>query len=48
MCSILKLFNIEKTFKTNYGNKEVLKVDLFINKGGYNLLGESGSGKVHY
>ncbi len=34
MCSILKLFNIEKTFKTNYGNKEVLKgVDLFINKG---------------
>lgn len=47
MCSILKLFNIEKTFKTNYGNKEVLKgVDLFINKGeAIALLGESGSGK---
>ena len=47
MCSILKLFNIEKTFKTNYGNKEVLKgVDLFLNRGeAVALLGESGSGK---
>ena len=47
MCSILKLFNIEKTFKTNYGNKEVLKgVDLFLNRGeAIALLGESGSGK---
>ena len=48
MCGELKLFNINKTFKTDYGKKEVLKgVDLFLNKGeAIALLGESGGGKT--
>jgi len=48
MNTILKLSNIKKTFKTGYGNKEVLKgVDFSLNRGeAVALLGESGGGKT--